>query len=351
MAVFLKRMFIPIALVVLNYIILTLLVGSTALTSLHNLVTVIILSFVIGYLTRMSELPLAFLEGLALASVVVIGRIVSWASIRSAGEITLFSILAYGLGLLTRGKDLKTGFTFFKPSLNKFTLINTLVKISAFSTSALISYISLSFFKMFFINVLTITLYFINVAVFLTYSTWVLPPNIWGTKYRVLFNISLGILLTFSPITQPLLTFFSIDYLESIRPVSPCLYIGSSLVRRVSGSRTRYNRLCVLTKHMENNHIIVVGASGTGKTTLVKKLVTEALKSGKFKIIVLDVHGEYSDIPHAHVIRLDVERPNIFSRLGKPPEIRAEELASLIADIYKLGEQQRYVLQQVLLHT
>lgn len=350
MTTLLKRTSLALILTALNYAILALLVSSTTLTSLPNLIAVIIVSFLIGYLTGTSEFLLTLLEGLALASVVIVGRVASWSSIRSAGELAFFSVTAYVLGSLMRSRGVGIGFTLFKPSLNKDTLTNALVRILTFSVTALTSYTFIGLFKVFFINVFTAAVYFINVAISLAYSTWLSPLNSRDARYRAAFNVLIGLLSTFSPITQPLLVLLSVESLKLKEPLGQCLYIGSSLVKRISGSKVGRGRLCVLTKRMENNHMVVVGASGTGKTALVKKLITEALRLGKFKVVVLDVHGEYSDVPYAYVVRLDVERPNIFSRLGKPPEVRAEELASLIADLYKLGEQQRYALHQVLLY-
>jgi hypothetical protein len=42
-------------------------------------------------------------------------------------------------------------------------------------------------------------------------------------------------------------------------------------------------------------HLAVIGSTGTGKTTLVKHIVSDAVKKG-LRVVILDAHGEYGDL-------------------------------------------------------
>jgi energy-coupling factor transporter ATP-binding protein EcfA2 len=50
-----------------------------------------------------------------------------------------------------------------------------------------------------------------------------------------------------------------------------------------------------LLEHTVTPHISVIGATGAGKTTLVKLLVEHAVKRG-LRVVVFDIHGEYSEL-------------------------------------------------------
>jgi Cdc6-like AAA superfamily ATPase len=50
-----------------------------------------------------------------------------------------------------------------------------------------------------------------------------------------------------------------------------------------------------LLQYSVTPHLSVIGMTGAGKTTLVKLLVEEAVKRG-LRVVIFDVHGEYSDL-------------------------------------------------------
>ncbi|OYT52073.1 MAG: hypothetical protein B6U73_00595 [Desulfurococcales archaeon ex4484_204] len=102
-------------------------------------------------------------------------------------------------------------------------------------------------------------------------------------------------------------------------------------------------------KHGENNHIVIVGASGSGKSMLGKAIVKQVAEKLGGAILIIDTHGEYRGISGAKVFT-PVENPvNILDRLDKEPSVRAKEVADLIASSFRLGNIQRSALQKIVL--
>jgi type IV secretory pathway VirB4 component len=51
-----------------------------------------------------------------------------------------------------------------------------------------------------------------------------------------------------------------------------------------------------------NPNVVVAGAIGTGKSTLVKMMIDRALERGR-RVVVVDPKGEYEELAHAHGVR------------------------------------------------
>ncbi len=132
--------------------------------------------------------------------------------------------------------------------------------------------------------------------------------------------------------------------------IEKCVKLGTLVKTIKPGIMRSYGRaICYDLTPNENNHMIITGSTGTGKTTLVKNVLNQLITQ-KINIVVLDYHGEYVTLSNARILRPDRERINIFALMGKEPEIRSEELAEAISSAYRLGSVQRAALQQLLLH-
>lgn len=99
-----------------------------------------------------------------------------------------------------------------------------------------------------------------------------------------------------------------------------------------------------------NRNIVVVGATGTGKSSLAKQLIYQ-LKSLEIPVIVFDPHGEYCgecvDCECVDASELSVD---IFRVYEEDPKARAEFVADAISEIYSLGNLQRIALSKALTH-
>ena len=100
----------------------------------------------------------------------------------------------------------------------------------------------------------------------------------------------------------------------------------------------------------ENNHVIITGSSGTGKTSVAKLLVHNALKLG-IPVLILDVHGEYLGVGDSKVISPVNNPVNLLSTYGKQPQVRAEEVADSIANAFRLGNVQKAALYHAIMYT
>ncbi|WP_440060085.1 ATP-binding protein [Thermogladius sp. 4427co] len=108
---------------------------------------------------------------------------------------------------------------------------------------------------------------------------------------------------------------------------------------------------CDLRK-LVNSHIIVVGASGTGKTTFVKSLVRELISSGEYNVLIFDPHNEYSDLSVDKTVRVVDPRRiglNILSLGSRSPVEKARIIADIIASFFSLGHLQRRALEGLII--
>lgn len=101
-------------------------------------------------------------------------------------------------------------------------------------------------------------------------------------------------------------------------------------------------------------HIVIVGASGTGKTVLTKHLIREFVKNYGYKFIVIDVHGEYRDLASVvdcHIIDASEQALNPLYLGNSSPRERALQLSQALAAIFKLGFLQTQMLEEIIMQT
>ena len=144
------------------------------------------------------------------------------------------------------------------------------------------------------------------------------------------------------------LSWISLPYLLSQNPIRKGRGVCVGNIRRVLKRRRtslpntyRYEwiegegNLCIDLAERKNYNSVVLGSSGTGKSTLVKKLMT----SLGLPFIIFDLHGEYS-IPSANTINLSETGVNPLSLFGFSPRDRALEVAIALKSVFNLGHLQ-----------
>lgn len=115
----------------------------------------------------------------------------------------------------------------------------------------------------------------------------------------------------------------------------------------------KYGTFELLPDSEPNPHILIVGMSGYGKSTLCKQLIMEVAHAGK-KIMVFDVHNEHSDVVRTlggkdyDVARVGI---NIMALDGVSVEERIGELVGLLSEAYHLGNIQEHLLKECMWYT
>lgn len=152
-----------------------------------------------------------------------------------------------------------------------------------------------------------------------------------------------------SPYTLPLLA------------TLPTLSLSSIMLRAYSRDRrlrlgkvievirgAKAGKLTISFEKGVNRNIVIVGATGTGKSTLAKHLVSQIRILG-VPVVIFDVHGEYcrecGDCECIDASELSVD---IFRTYEEDPKARAEFVVDAISEIYSLGNLQRIALSKAL---
>ncbi len=195
-----------------------------------------------------------------------------------------------------------------------------------------------------------------SAGLYATIIAWVMGALLTSAllaRHEIGFPTSLlvtGLVTLLSPLALPIPVI-----LEELRHqdtaelgTNECVILGEVLkvVRRQGKGR---RAPCLTFRVGENNHMIITGSSGTGKTQAAKRLIDEALKRN-INVLVLDVHGEYTSLPATKVINPAENPINLLAKFGKSPAVRAEEVADLIASAFRLGNVQKSVLQHMIIY-
>ncbi len=106
----------------------------------------------------------------------------------------------------------------------------------------------------------------------------------------------------------------------------------------------------------ENPHILIVGSSGTGKSTLATVLSHGLHVIFNSSILIIDFHGEYKRLFEKIFPEIDVnilntaeKRVSLFDILsGHNIKEKSLEIASIIQRIFNLGPLQRIYLQKII---
>lgn len=120
----------------------------------------------------------------------------------------------------------------------------------------------------------------------------------------------------------------------------PCWYW-----RRVRGD------INLPVRSLINTHVVIAGASGTGKSLLAKKLVGEFSRMGKTALII-DPHGEYRPedigLGEARVVDASEIFLNPLELGGLNPLEKAKEFSQTLSLLFGLGPLQRIALEEFL---
>ena len=112
-------------------------------------------------------------------------------------------------------------------------------------------------------------------------------------------------------------------------------------------------RLALDMAHSANRHIVIVGSSGYGKSTMLEAIADGVCGLG-VPIVMFDAHGEHRNMISALGGRThdsSVSGINILSLDGISEKARAREVSYSIARTYALGYLQRLKLNQCILYT
>jgi hypothetical protein len=108
-------------------------------------------------------------------------------------------------------------------------------------------------------------------------------------------------------------------------------------------NRTRVFGVIPLNKL--NRHLVILGATGSGKTTLAKKIIRKIMKKSKKPIYILDMYGEYSNDLDIETIKFDEKVSfNIFDPWTIPIKKYIVFLVNTLKNILELSEPQTYIL-------
>lgn len=105
---------------------------------------------------------------------------------------------------------------------------------------------------------------------------------------------------------------------------------------------------------LPNKHMVIVGASGMGKSTLAKKIIIQAHRMG-YNFIVLDPHGEYGDladiVSDVRILDASSISLNPLELDGADPSERAHQLSYTIKSMFNLGHLQRQAIEDLIIET
>jgi len=166
---------------------------------------------------------------------------------------------------------------------------------------------------------------------------------------KLLFTLFGSLLICLSGLSTPLVIIMARwSRLETVGRKQQIIL--GSIVKKMKNShwikdRGKLNINIELGK--ENNHMVIVGASGAGKSYFCKKVISQ-LRRHSIPVLVIDAHGEYTSIEDAKVITPLSDYVNILDTMGKTPEVRAREVADLISAAFRLGNVQRLALTQLI---
>lgn len=160
--------------------------------------------------------------------------------------------------------------------------------------------------------------------------------------------VVLALISTLSPYTLPLFPVLVADGYSSTNITRQHLRLGK-VIETIKGAKTR--ELMVPYERGLNRNIVIIGATGTGKSTLAKYLVRQLGALG-IPVVVLDPHGEYchevlgtSNCVEASELAID-----LFKAYEEYPQTRSEFIADAVSEIYPIGSLQKIALMKALSH-
>jgi len=232
-------------------------------------------------------------------------------------------------------------------------------------------------------------------AATLTILLWILSPHIPSNTIYI-YIISIPLYLFIAPVqdTTLLQVISSLVFVSSLRypPLVLLLYylkdaetieiveilrskegaeLGQAIAALIESPLVRYRNENILITHRysydwapliattpyririsvhTNPHIIISGASGSGKSYTAARIATRIAEVTKSSVIIIDPHGEYKNLLNESIV-VDASTSSInpLDLQGKSPRQRAIEITSLISSLFKLGPLQERLLEDAIL--
>ncbi|MEM2179093.1 MAG: DUF87 domain-containing protein [Candidatus Methanomethylicaceae archaeon] len=140
----------------------------------------------------------------------------------------------------------------------------------------------------------------------------------------------------------------------------PLIVIGFSLYK-IYLSRARIFDVIHFSKL--NQHMVILGSTGAGKTTTAKKIIRKVMKRTNKPIYIFDMHGEYDKLNSNNFFEKIFDRKeykiekitfdekvsfNIFDPWNINPKKYIVFLTNTLKDILELSEPQTYILLRAL---
>jgi len=209
------------------------------------------------------------------------------------------------------------------------------------------------------LSIYCLTLVSVSYILIFLYSL-ILSSTTLDIRKELLILLSGTALFLLSPLSLPLLTLvfnFSVSpkYIltlrakEALRRKSCDIALGE-VMDLVSDKglktllRIKGDYLCMNLRYGDNNHTLIIGATGTGKTSLAKAIVEQAIGKG-YKVVVIDAHGEYVGLPKLIEIN---PRLSPIDVVMAAKDIGIDDVVNIITDTYRLGDVQKEALKRLL---
>lgn len=125
-----------------------------------------------------------------------------------------------------------------------------------------------------------------------------------------------------------------------------------SKMRKTWYWREANEKLTIDIDNLPNQHFVIVGASGMGKSFLAKHLVRQMIEKYNYKAIIIDFHNEYNDlIDLEDVLYIDAKKVSInpFTLTRLSPREQAHYISQLISSIFNLGNIQQITLENIII--
>jgi len=178
------------------------------------------------------------------------------------------------------------------------------------------------------------------------YSIGVFPPLVSTTtiinahKERVTKGIYLGDIIAKLEYGYPSNPYFNTDVTHY------------KSVKTWYWKKAQREKLIVDIHSLPNQHTVIVGASGMGKSFLAKSIVKQMIDRYRYTAIIFDFHNEYKDLAgFKDIIYVDAKNISInpFRLARLSPREQAHHISQMIASVFNLGNIQQLILEDIII--